>query len=75
MSEQALQEGAEHAPLKDPSVEVLRISVADVLLSTLTTWGWPVRMSRILLQREVLSPRVLSLLMSFEGTMVLNAEL
>ena len=26
---------------------VLRISVADVLLSTLTTWGRPVRKSRI----------------------------
>jgi hypothetical protein len=27
------------------------------------------------LQREVFSPRILSLLMRFEGTMVLNAEL
>ena len=33
------------------------------------------RKSRIQLQREVVSPRVLSLVMSFEGTMVLNAEL
>ena len=32
---------------------VLRISVADVLLPTLTTWGQPVRKSRIQLQREV----------------------
>jgi hypothetical protein len=31
--------------------------------------------SRIQLQREVFSPRVLSLLLSFEGTMVLNSEL
>jgi hypothetical protein len=54
---------------------VLRISVADVLLPTLTTWGWPVRKSRIQLQREVFSHRVLSLVMCFEGTMVLNAEL
>ena len=54
---------------------MLRKSVADVLLPTLTTWGWPVRESRIQLQREVFSPRVLSLAMSFEGTMVLNAEL
>ena len=30
---------------------------------------------RIQLQREVFSPRILSLVMSFEGTMVLNAEL
>ena len=50
---------------------MLRISVADLLLPTLTTWVRPVRK----LQREVFSPRVLSLVMSFEGTMVLNAEL
>ena len=54
---------------------MLRISVADVLLPTLTNWGRPVRKSRIQLQREVFSPRILSLVMSFEGTMVLNAEL
>ena len=71
MSEQGVQERAEHAP-EGP---MLRISVACVLLPTLTTWRWPVRRSRIQLQREVLSPRVLSLVMSFEGTMVLNAEL
>ena len=51
---------------------MLRISV---LFSTLTTWGWPVRKSRIQLQREVFSLRVLSLVMSFVGTMMLNAEL
>ena len=72
MSEQGEQEGAEHAALRGP---VLRISVADVLLPTLTTWGWPNRKSSIQLQREVFSPRVLSLLMSFEGTMVLNTDL
>jgi hypothetical protein len=44
-------------------------------LPTLATWGWPVRKSRIQLEREVFSPRVLSLVMSCEGTMVLNAEL
>jgi hypothetical protein len=54
---------------------MLRISMPDVLLLTLTTWKWPVSKSRIYLQREVFSPRVLSLLMSFEGTMVMNAEL
>ena len=54
---------------------MLRISVADMLLPTVTTWGRPVRKSRIQLQRELFSSRVLSLLMSFEGTMVLNAEL
>ena len=51
------------------------ISVVDVLLPTLTTWGWPVRKSMIQLQREVFSPRFLSLVMSFEGTTVLNADL
>jgi hypothetical protein len=54
---------------------VLRISVADVLLPTLTTWGRLNRKSRIQLQREVFTPRVLSLVMRFEGTMVLSAEL
>ena len=54
---------------------MLRISVADVLLPTLTTWEWPIRKPRIQLQREVFSPRVLSLVMSFVDTMVLNAEL
>ena len=59
---------------------VLRIRVAGVLLPTLTTLGRPVRKARIQLQREVFSPRVLTyysltLVMSFEGTMVLNAEL
>ena len=32
---------------------MLKISVSDVLLPTLTTWGRPVRKSRIQLQREV----------------------
>ena len=54
---------------------VLRISMADVLLPTITTWGWPVRKSRMQLQRVVFSPRVLSLVMSFVGTMVLKTEL
>ena len=56
-------------------VLVLRISVANMLLPTLTTWGRPVGKSRTQLQREVLSLRVRSLVMSFVGTMVLNAEL
>ena len=49
---------------------MVRISVADVLLPTLTTWGQPIRKSRIQLQRDVFSPRVFSLVMSFVGTMV-----
>jgi hypothetical protein len=42
---------------------------------TTHTWGWLVRMSRNQFQREVFSSRVLSLVMSLEGTIVLNAEL
>ena len=72
MSEQGVQKGTEHAPLRGPCVEDQR---GDVLLPTLTTWGQPIRKSWIQLQREVFGPRVLSLLVSFEGTMVLNAEL
>ena len=37
--------------------------------------SWVNRESRIQLQREVFSPRFLSLVMSLENTMVLNAEL
>ena len=47
----------------------------DVLLPTLTTWGQPIRKSKIQLQREMFSPRIFSLVMSFEGNMVLNSEL
>ena len=72
MGEQGVQEGTKYTPLRAP---VLMISMADVLLPTLTTWGWPIRKARIQLQREVFSPRVLKLVMSFVGTMVLNAEL
>jgi hypothetical protein len=54
---------------------VLRIIVADVPLPTLTSWVLPVRKSRIQLQRDVFIPRVLSLMMSFVGTIVLNTEL
>ena len=72
MSEQGVQEGTEHAPPRGPW---LRISVADVLLPFFTTWGRPIRKSRIQLQREVFSPRVLNLVIHLEGTGVLNAEL
>jgi hypothetical protein len=54
---------------------MLMISMEDVLLLTLITWGRPVRKSRIQLQREECSPSVLRIVMSFEGIMVLNAEL
>jgi hypothetical protein len=54
---------------------MLRVSMADVLLLTLTTWRRHIRKSRIQLQKEVFTPRVPSLVMSLEGTMVLKAEL
>ena len=54
---------------------MLRVSVADVSLPTLTTWVRPVRKSWIQMQRVVFSPRFLSIVMSFEGTMGLNVEL
>ena len=47
MNEQGVQEGAEHTTLRGPCVEDQR--------------GQPIRKSRIQLQREVFSPRVLSL--------------
>ena len=73
VGEQVVQKGTKHVPLR--GFPVLRVSVADVLLPTLTTWGRPDRKSSIQLQREFFSPRVLRLLMSLEDTMVLNAEL
>uniref|UniRef100_A0A4W5PFE8 methylcrotonoyl-CoA carboxylase n=1 Tax=Hucho hucho TaxID=62062 RepID=A0A4W5PFE8_9TELE len=48
------------------------VTVWQMLLPTLTTWG-AARQDPV--AGEVFSPRVLSLVMSFEGTMVLNAEL
>jgi hypothetical protein len=63
-----LNDGVGEAP-------VLRIRLADVLLPTLTNWWWPIRKSRIQLQKEGFRPRVLSLVLNFEGIIVLNAEL
>jgi hypothetical protein len=54
---------------------VLRVSVVEVMLPALTTCRQPVRKSSIQLQREVFSPRVLSVVTSLDGTMVLNTEL
>jgi hypothetical protein len=70
MGEQDYRRGLSTHPWGAP---VLRLSMVEVLLPTLTTWGRPVRKSRIQLQREVFSPRVLSLVMSLEGTMVLKS--
>ena len=68
VGEQGVQERTEHAPLGSSSVE-------DQRGRCVATWGQPVRKSSIKLQREVLRPRILSLVMIFVGTMVLNAEL
>ncbi len=61
--QQGVQERAEHA--------ALRVRVEDVVLPIRTAWGLPIRNFRIQSQRVVLIPRS----PSFEGTMVLNAEL
>ena len=60
-----VQKRTEHVTLRGPCVEDQR----GRCVVTLTTWGRPVRKSRIQLQREGFSPRVISLVMSFEGTM------
>ena len=62
MSEQGVQQGTEHAPLRCPCVEYQR-------------GGCVVRKSKTQLPREVGAPRVLSVLINSEGTMVLNTEL
>jgi hypothetical protein len=48
-----VKDEAVYTPLRSP---VLKVSVAEVLLPTLTNWGLPVRKSRIQLQREVFIP-------------------
>ena len=68
MSEQGVQEGAEHPPLKGPCVEDQRGGCGVYL--PLPPGGGPSGS-----QCLVFYPRVLSLLMSFEDTMALNAEL
>jgi hypothetical protein len=54
---------------------VLRISKVEVLFPTFTTWERPIRKSRTQLHRVGLRTNASSLMMSLEGTMVLNAEL
>ena len=46
-----------------------------VILPTLTTWGRPVKKSRIQLHKAGLRPRTASLMLSLEDTMVWKAEL
>jgi hypothetical protein len=51
------------------------MSVWEVSLSSLTCWGLLVRKSSIQLRRRGSMPRTLSLLISLEGMIELNAEL
>ena len=70
VGEQGVQEGTEHAPLKGSCVE-------DQRGGCVVTYSYHLQAARqeVQLQRELFSPGVLSLLMSFDGTMVLNTEL
>ena len=72
IGEQGVQEGTEYAPMRGHHVQDQHGRCVGTYPYHL---GRPVSKSKIQLQREVFSPRVLSLLMSFEGTMVLNSEL
>jgi hypothetical protein len=67
VSEQGVQEGTKHAPLRGPRVEGKHGECVVAYLHHLGEAPQEVQ--------EVFSPRVLSLVMSLEGTMVLNAEL
>ena len=68
MGEQGVHERAENAPMWG-----LRIRWVE-MLPILTTWWRPFRKSRTQLHRAGLRPKVPSLMMSLEGTMV-NTEL
>jgi hypothetical protein len=68
MGEQGVQERTELPPLRGFSVDQCGICVTYPYHLRVA----PIRMSRIQLQREVLSPRILRLVMSFEGAMVLS---
>ena len=75
MGVQRVQEETKYTPRRGPSVEDKRGRHVVAYPYHLTTCGRPVRKSRIQLQRDVFSPKVLSLVMSFVGTLVLNTEL
>ena len=66
MCEQREEERAEHTALGCAGVQSSGIR---------TAWGLPVRKLRIQSQREVLSPRSMSVTASLEGTLGLNVEL
>ena len=72
MREQGVQEGTKHAPLRGPCVE-------DQRGRSVVAYPYHLGIARHEIQDPVaeggVCPRVLSLVMSFVGTMVLNAEL
>jgi hypothetical protein len=72
MSEQGVHEGTEYAPLRGPHVE-------DQRGGYVITYPYHLWLARQEVQDPAaeggVSPRVLSLVMSFEITMVLNTEL
>uniref|UniRef100_A0A8C7CYS6 Uncharacterized protein n=1 Tax=Oncorhynchus kisutch TaxID=8019 RepID=A0A8C7CYS6_ONCKI len=61
MSEQGVQDGTEHPPLRNPCVEDQRGRCVVIYL----------RKFRIQLQRELFCPMVLRLVISFEGTLAM----
>ena len=67
LGEHGVQEGTKHAPLRGPHVEGQRNGcVADYHHHL---GAAPIRKSRIQLQREVLNPRIRSLVMSIGKTL------
>ena len=60
VGEQGVQEGTRHTPLRGPHVDSQR---GECVVAYPHRLGLPIRKSRIQLQREVLGPRDLSLLM------------
>ena len=55
--------------------QLLMVSEVEMLFPTFTTWGAARQEVQDPLAQGGLRPRVSSLMMSLEGTMVLNAEL
>ncbi len=72
VGQQREEQRAEHTVLWGTCISAV---VLEVLWPTRTDRGLPVKKSRIQLQRELLRPSRLNLLMSCCGIIVLNAEL
>ena len=72
VGEQGIQETSEHAPLRGPHAEGQR---GGCVVAYPHHLDGRVRKSSIQFQREVFNTRVLRLVISLEGTIVLNVEL